>query len=206
MAKKPAVDLEADAVAPAPTDTQMKQVTAMVQTMLDLERDLLKAQEVCAAFAARIDRMSSTDIPEAMKAIGLTMFQLSDGKMVKLEEEDYGSYTKDNEPAVFKWLKAQGHGDMIKNALNVQIGKGKETLVEKLQKVLLQKAYAGCVVEVKESLHATTFKAFVREQLAEGKRLPKQISIFHKSTIDIKEPKNGSRKKGSTSSKDTDLF
>ena len=88
------------------------------------------------------------------------------------------------------------------------MGKGKVALVVKLQKVLQQKAYAGVVMEVKESIHAGTFKAFVREQLTEGKRLPKQIAIFHKSETIIKELKNGTSKKGSkqASTGKQDLF
>ena len=198
---KPAIDLEEDAVKPPPTNEQMKEVATMVATMLRLEDELTKANEVVTSLSNRIERMSSTEIPEAMKLIGLTLFQLTDGRVVEIKEGDYGSYTKDNEPAVFKWLREQGHGDMIKNAIALNMGKGKEALVVKLQKVLQQKAYAGVVMEVKESIHAGTFKAFVREQLTEGKRLPKQIAIFHKSETIIKELKNGTSKKGSTSSK-----
>ncbi len=169
--------------------------------MLKLEREYLAGQELLKQVANKIDRMSSTDIPEAMKAVGLTLFKTTDGKVVEVKENDYGSYTKENEPAVFSFLRKNGHGDIIKSALDVVIGKGKEHLVAKLQKVLGQKAYEGCVVEFKETIHASTFKAFVREQLEEGKPLPKQIAIFHKSETVIKEPKNGNSKKAATSSK-----
>jgi len=200
-----AIDLEEDAVKPPPTNEQMKEVADMVATMLRLEKECLATQEVVKALDAKIERMSSTEIPEAMKAIGISLFQMTDGRVVEIKEDDYGSYTKKNEPAVFKWLRQHGHGDMIKNAIALQLGKGKEALVDKLKKVLQQKAYVGVVMEVRESIHPGTFKAFVREQLTEGKQLPKQVAIFHKSETIIKEPKNGNSKK-SSNSKSKDLF
>jgi len=189
------IDLEEDSKAPAPTDDQLGQITDLVAQLLKLQQQLVAANEVATKISNKIERLSGTDIPEAMKVIGLTMFKLSDGRVVELNEMDIGSYTKDNEQAVFSWLRKNNHGDMIKNALSVQIGKGKEALVDKLKKVLGQKAYDGCVVEVKENIHASTFKAFVREQLAEGKQLPKQIAIFHKSETVIKEQKHGTASK-----------
>jgi hypothetical protein len=199
--QSPSIDLEDDAQKPAPTDKQLKEITALVATMIKLQKDYDAGQELLKQVGAKIERMSSTDIPEAMKAVGLTLFKMTDGKVIEINEADYGSYTKDNEPAVFKFLRKSGHGDIIKSALAVAIGKGKEHLVAKLQKVLGQKAYEGCVVEFKETIHPSTFKAFVREQLEEGKPLPKQIAIFHKSETIVKEPKNGSTKKAATSSK-----
>jgi hypothetical protein len=202
MAKaKPKIDVEADTEAPPPTDVQMKQISDMVNNMLQLQQELLEAQAVCSAFVNQIERLSGTDIPEAMKAIGMTMFKMADGRIVDLKEIDIGSYTKENEPAVFKWLRANEHGDLIKSEIGLLLGKGKEHLVTKLQKVLQQKAYEGCVIEIKEGIHASTFKAFVREQLAAGVSLPKQVSIFHKTETIVKELKNGNSKKGSTSSK-----
>lgn len=196
-----AIDIEADSKKPAPTNKQLKEIYGMVEMLIKLQKEYLAGQELLKQVNAKIERMSSTDIPEAMKAIGLKIIKTTDGKVVEINEADYGSYTKENEPAVFKFLRKNGHGDIIKSALSVAIGKGKEHLVEKLQKVLGQRAYEGCVVEFKETIHASTFKAFVREQLEDGNPLPKQIAIFHKSETIIKEPKNGNSKKATTSSK-----
>jgi hypothetical protein len=204
MAKqKPAIDLEEDAVKPPPTDTQLKGITGLCERMLKLQAEHAALMATAEAIQTKINYLSETEIPAAMKEVGMDSFSLKDGRTVEVKEEDYGSYTKDNEPAVFKWLKAKGHGDMIKSAAVVEFGKGNEALVEKLQKVLLQKAYKGCVAAFKETVHAGTFKAFVREQLAEGKPLPKQVAIFHKSETIIKEKQNGNSKQSKTSSKGT---
>lgn len=212
MAKaKPAIDLEEDAAKPPPTNQQLKEISAMVNRMLSMEAELATKAEELKALSTKIERMSSTDIPEAMKLIGLKMYGLDDGRIVEIKENDYGGYTKENEPAVFKFLRANGHGDLIKSTVDIVLGKGKEHLVEKIKKVLSQKAYEGIVIEFKEAVHPSSFKAFVREQLEGGKKLPKQVAIFHKMETIIKEPNHGKRKDSSskkqTSSKGKqDLF
>ena len=212
-AKPPVIDVEGDSVKPPPSDSQLGEISSMVVFMLSLEEQAKKKAEELYTLNQKIDRMSTNDIPEAMKLIGLKFFGLDDGRIVKVEESDHGSYTKENEPAVFNFLRKNGHGDLIKSVVGITLGKGMEYLADKLKKVLSQKAYEGVVVEFKESVHSSSFKAFVREQLEAGKKLPKQVSIFHKMETIIKEPNHGTSKKQTntnTSKKQTskkpDLF
>lgn len=196
MAKKK-IDLEEDAKSPAPTPEQLSNIYSMVATMRKHQKEAAELAEKAGVAANKAMRLSEAEIPEAMKAIGLKKLPLEDGSELEIKEDDYGSYTKPNEPAVFRWLRKNGHASMIKNQLSILFGKDDATKIKKLEKVLSQKGYAGIVVEKKESVHAGTFKAFVREQLLEGKALPKQIAIFHKSETVIKEPKNGKATKRS---------
>lgn len=203
---KSQIDLGEDAQKPLPSNTQLQEIAWMVNHLLSLEVEYVQKESELKMLGQKIERISATDIPEAMKIIGLTMYRLEDGRTVEVKSDDYGSYTKENEPEVFKWLRNKGHGDLIKSAVGIILGKGREHLVEKLHKVLNQKAFEGCVVEFKESIHGGTFKAFVREQLMEGKSLPKQIAIFHKSETIIKEPNHGATKKQTSSKASKDFF
>jgi hypothetical protein len=201
--KPAAINLEEDAVKPQPTNEKLKGISGLCERMVKLQAEHAALMVAAEAVQNKINYLSETEIPAAMKEVGMDSFKLTDGRTVEVKEEDYGSYAKYNESEVFKWLKVKGHGDMIKSAAVVEFGKGNEALVDKLQKVLLQKAYKGCVVAFKETVHASTFKAFVREQLAEGKPLPKQIAIFHKSETIIKESKNGKSTNSKNSTKGT---
>ncbi len=194
--KKPAIDLAADAASIQPTNQQMSEVSKMCDAVKKIQVQIEEATTKLSQLTGLQTKLVEVDIPEAMKAIGMKSFTLDDGRVVAVEVNSYPSYSNENEAAVFAWLRKNGHESIIKNVLNVRFGKGDDAKAAALEKFIMSKKFSDW--EKKESIHAGTFKAFVREQLAEGKKLPKQIAIFDKSIAVIKEPKNGSQVKTSS--------
>jgi hypothetical protein len=194
---KKLIDLEADAQAPAPSNEAILQITSMCGYVKHQDIIIADLTSRLAQAVAHRTKLIEVDIPEAMKIAGLISFTLEDGTIVILSNENHASYTKINEPAVFAWLRKNGHAAIIKSVIAVQFGMGQDAKAEALVKLLTTKKYEDWTH--KESIHAGTFKAFVREQLSEGNTLPKQIAIFEKSVATLKEPKNGNPKKAAIS-------
>lgn len=195
---KPVIDLEEDSEAPLPSNEAILQITQMCGYVRDIQTKIADLTAQINQQTGHLTKLTEVDIPEAMKIAGLMAFTLADGSVVNVSTENYASYTKENEPAVFAWLRKNGHESIIKNVIEVKFGKGADSKAEALVKFLETKKFEEWAK--KESIHAGTFKAFVREQLADGKKLPKQIAIFPKTVATIKDVQNGhSSKKTNTS-------
>jgi hypothetical protein len=202
---KPAINIEEDAQAPAPSNDTILQITDLCKYAKNTQAKIDELNSQLAQQQGHLAKLLEVDIPEAMKVAGLKAFTLEDGSVVQCETKNYGSYTKENEPAVFAWMRKNGHGSLIKNIIAIQFGKGEDEKAEKLKALLVSKKFTNFIQN--ESIHAGSFKAFVREQLEAGNKLPKQIAIFPKTETTIKEPKNGNpSKKASSQASSQDRF
>jgi hypothetical protein len=69
----------------------------------------------------------------------------------------------------FKWLRDNGHGDLIKNQVSATFGKGEDIsandFIDKISSL-------GYEPTQKVWVEPMTLKAFVREQINEGSELP----------------------------------
>lgn len=194
------IDLEEDAAPLAPTNDAILQITQMCQYVRVTEEKIADLTAQLATHNKHRLKLLELDIPEAMKVAGLKALTLEDGAVVSVDSSKHGSYTKENEAKVFDWLRKHGHESLIKNVIEVKFGKGEEARAQALIKVLETKKFTDWAQ--KQSIHANTFKAFVREQLEAGAKLPKTISIFEHTTTSIKEKQNGNQSKKTNRNED----
>ncbi len=106
---------------------------------------------------------------KAMSSVGLSSFVLKDGTKLKIETFYRGSIPKAREGEAFQWLYENGHEDLIKNEVKCAFGKGEDEKAEQLMRTLTDSHFN---YESKKAVHPSTLKAFVREQLENGKSLP----------------------------------
>ena len=111
-----------------------------------------------------------------MLALGLNSFTLSDGSKLDVKTFYRGNIAKDRQEEAHDWLRDHNHADLIKNDVICSFGKGEDhdalVLMGKLSDI-------GVDYENKKHVHASTLKAFVREQIAEGVDIPMEtFGIF----------------------------
>lgn len=171
-----------------PTDAQMTTVATLVREQLRLEKEVLAAEQALKDKKAELVAVREGTLPQAMLATGLTLTKV-DGLKVELKTDHHGSYSQENAGRAFAWLEENGHGDLIKNTLTAQFGRGEDASAGEALK-LIQEQFPDAKVDAKRKVEPATFGAFVREQVKGGVELPGDIfSVYTSRTVKITAPK-----------------
>jgi hypothetical protein len=87
----------------------------------------------------------------------------------------------------FDWLRQNGFGDLIKNNVTLTFGRNEDSTAKNLVEDLRKK---GHNVNQTEKVEPMTLKAFVKEQIQQGKNVPSDIFgvyVANKTKITTKE-------------------
>lgn len=155
--------------------------------MNDLER-VVQLCELLERQAAEVDRLTEDlrgakaamlrtereDLPSLMTELGLTQLKLADGSVVSLKEDVDARISDDTRPGALRWLLDNGFGGLIKTEVSLSFGRGEHDQAIHVVDDL-QQHYEN--VALKEDVHPSTLRAFVREQMAAGTAVP--VDLFH---------------------------
>jgi len=147
------------------SDEQLSQV-AQLGALLETEYATLEQIEAALEAArARINDIELNALPAAMEQIGLRSFTLESGAAMEIQP----FYSLKSSDKTLAWLVTHGHADLIKSNITVAFTKGQAKDVAKARKLLDK---AGFSYEVKEAVHPSTGKAWLREQVEAGNAPP----------------------------------
>jgi hypothetical protein len=136
---------------------RMRETTKEVR---DVEERLEDAQR-------RLSELRERTLPDLFAEagtdrIGLPAVGNSPACDLELKNYYHANIPKDNPEPAFKWLEAEGHGDLIKRTFTVSFGRGEEHAAGLFEKMLL---VDGWNYDEKRTVHHMTLTAFVREQI-----------------------------------------
>lgn len=181
------ISLEEDAAPEnnVPTGDQLEKVLSLVKQQMVLEKRIATGVKLLTELNEELKRLTEKDIPALFDILRVKELTLQDGVTVTVDEKVYPNITEANKDAAHKWLRAHNFGDLIKEEVKVNLGKGQETKMAQLVKWLVTKKYTDFTQ--KESVHPQSLGAFVREQLKKGAKLPDTIGInpVRKSTLKV---------------------
>lgn len=140
----------------------------------ELEKQLETARE-------ELRDISERRLPEKMDELGMEEFKTTTGLKIKIKEVVRASIPKPRQGEAFHWLRTNGFGGLIKRAVAVKFGKGQDDVAEKLAHDLAEKYE----VEDNASVHPSTLKAFVSEQLTDGREIPLDLFGVHRQRTAI---------------------
>ena len=118
-----------------------------------------------------------------MQSAGLTQITLSTGEKISINEFYNAHISKANQETAYQWLIENGHEGLIKNEVLLKFGREESVVVEETVSALQSR---GLSPEVRQSVHPSTLKAFVKEQFISGNDIPTEpfsIYIGTKATI-----------------------
>ena len=111
-----------------------------------------------------------------MHELGLESLTLKDGSAVKVKQLVQASIPVKHRETAFQWLRDRGHGDLIKNQISAEFGKGEDKSAGEFIDNIKSLGYEP---KQKVWVEPMTLKAFVREQIAEGVDIPMEtFGIF----------------------------
>ena len=133
--------------------------------MVNMEKDLKKLKE-------EADKIGSEIIPNLLAEQGLSSLKLADGSSVDIKKSYNCTIKKDQVESAFKWLRDNGLGDLIKNEVAVQFGKGEDNKAEQLLGLAVQEGYEP---SQKQKVEPMTLKALFRERIEAGLDMPSEF-------------------------------
>ena len=142
----------------------------------NLEKDLKSVKE-------QADKISSEVIPNLLAEQGLSSLKLADGSSIDVRKSYNCTIKKDQMELAYNWLRENGLGDIIKNEVAVQFGKGEDNKAEQLLTLAEQEGYEPTQ---KQKVEPMTLKALFREGVEAGLDMPSQFfNIFIKDQTKI---------------------
>jgi len=174
-----------------PTKEELEQLSDLMEQWAWLQLNAQVLQEALKKNAADIERLECEAIPGLMAAAGnIEKFKLADGRSISLKDELYANISEANRPAAFKWLEDHNFGDVIKDSLTINLGKGKQAdqRSQSIMSYLERLGVAG--YQRKRTVAPNTLQALLREQIEQGAEVPKEtFSVFQRRRAVIKLPK-----------------
>jgi len=165
------------------TDGELSIVSTLANKQLKLATDVAELEADLKAKKEELRLTSEQELPDAMQAAGLTQITLSTGEKISINEFYNAHISKANQEKAYEWLVSNGHEGLIKNEVLMKFGRDESEVVEQTVSALQSR---GLSPEVRQSVHPSTLKAFVKEQFTSGNDIPTEpfgIYIGTKATI-----------------------
>jgi hypothetical protein len=118
-----------------------------------------------------------------MQSAGLTQITLNNGEKLSITEFYNAHISKANQEKAYGWLVSNGHEGLIKNEVLLKFGRDESGVVDETVSALQSR---GLSPQIRQSVHPSTLKAFIKEQLTSGNDIPTEpfgIYIGSKATI-----------------------
>jgi hypothetical protein len=181
------MDLEAESI--VSIDTGMSSdIAESCNKLLDIQKKISTAEEEMKKLKEVETTLSEQTIPNLMQQAGISMLKLADGSSVEVKPFYSARIPASKSEQAFNWLRENGHGDMIKNQISLDFGMRQDNEAKALVEELKQK---GLAVQQKTSVHPSTLRGFVREQIQDlGKDVPAELFgtyVANKTKITTKE-------------------
>jgi len=149
-----------------------KQLSGLVRQLNNIQQQIEDAEQHLKALKQDKQRISFEQIPMLMDEMGIERIDV-DGLIVKLKPFVTASIPADRKQEAFNWLREHGLDDIIKNDIIVSFGRGQDNQAGDVMYDLEQKGFHP---EQKTHIHSMTLKAFIREQVEQGK--PIDLDMF----------------------------
>jgi len=152
-----------------PSNDTIKQIATLANHQVWLIKAIEESENALKALNEQLKQVSEVDLPAAMFEAGVSSFTLENGMKVSTKEDVYASIPKGQENLAYDWLNENGFGGIIKHVVSASFGKEEDSRAKEFVKAAQD---LGLNPEDKKSIHAATLKAFVKEQLQQGKNIP----------------------------------
>lgn len=169
---------------------ELSEVSQLARLLVDADAAVERQEHELSVAKENARRLREEALPSAMMELGLERLDLSDGTQITTGEDVYCSITEAMRERAHSWLDDNGFGGLIKTDIVVPFGRDDEGR-QKMKDVVWHLAGLGLSIQRKEAVHPGTLKAFLKEQLREGRPdLPLQLFGARPVTVaKVKLPK-----------------
>lgn len=139
---------------------QQREVDRLTEELRNAKEDMLRTER--------------EDLPDLMRELGVSEFALRTGEKITVKEDVDASITGKTRAGALQWLITNGFGGLIKTEVLARFDRGAH---EEAEAFARRVAETHDDIELKETVHPGTLKAFVKEQMAGGAAVP--VDLFN---------------------------
>lgn len=150
--------------APEVTNDKLGAISKLASKQKTLADEVAALETRLKTVKSDLQRVEEHDLPEAMDAVGMEEFKLTDGTKIKISTFYNASISPDRKDEAFEWLDERGHGGLIKTEVSLEFGRGELDVAREFM-VWLKSEKPDLSPEFAQSVHWQTLRAFVREQI-----------------------------------------
>ena len=154
--------------------TDIQTLASYCNELSDIENNINNLEKQLKKQKEQADKIGSEIIPNLLAEQGLSSLKLADGSSVDIRKSYNCTIKKDQVESAFQWLRDNGLGDIIKNEVAVQFGKGEDNKAEQLLGLAVREGYEP---SQKQKVEPMTLKALFRERIEAGLDMPSDF--FH---------------------------
>ena len=154
------------------TDDELSRISELCKKQVFLEKEVQHLNEKLAETAKQLSLVQEHELPDAMAEAGLSEIKLQDGTKVTCQSLVGAHITKAKANDAHKWLENNGHGGLIKRELTFKFNR-EDTAHEGMIEQYTRMGWTN--FNLKEAVHPSTLKAFVREQVEQGSDIPPNL-------------------------------
>ena len=163
--------------------TDIQTLASYCQELQTFENEIETLEQQIKFKKEKADKISSEIIPNMLAEQGLSSLKLADGSSIDVRKSYNCTIKKDQMELAYNWLRENGLGDIIKNEVAVQFGKGEDNKAEQL---LTLAELEGYEPTQKQKVEPMTLKALFRERVEAGLDMPSNLfNIFIKDQTKI---------------------
>ena len=151
------------------TDGELSVVSGLANKQLELALQVSELEANLKAKKEELRLTSEQELPDAMQAAGLTQITLSTGEKISINEFYKAHISKANQEKAYEWLVSNGHQGLINKQLLLKFGREETEVVNQTVSALQSR---GLSPEVRQSIHPSTLRAFIKEQFTSGNDIP----------------------------------
>tara|TARA_R110001592_G_scaffold3092_7_gene17298 strand:+ start:8761 stop:9357 length:597 start_codon:yes stop_codon:yes gene_type:complete len=176
------INYEKDRIESVSQIDSVKSLSDKVIELKSVEDEINNAEKSISQLKEKAKNLSEFEIPKMMQEMNITKLKLKDGESVEIKPYYYASVAQgrgeddsafiERKSKAFNWLRDNGLGDIIKNDVTVTFGRDEDN--KAIAYATLAKEQGFEPVQ-KETVHAITLKALVRERLESGKEMPSDL-------------------------------
>jgi len=151
-------------------------ISVLADKMHALDKEVAMAELEVKQLKEQHRQIAEDQLPELFEHVGMQELKTRSGLPLKLKERVHTNISKGRKPTAIAWLDANGQGGMVKRNVIIEFDKTQQDKVEALFR-LIGKGWPNHRAEL--DVHPATVKAFVKQQLKDGKKIPLDVFGVH---------------------------
>lgn len=163
----------------------LSNISELGRQLRDLEEKIQIEEEYLKSLKGEHRTLSEDTLPNTLRELGVSEFKLADGTSMSIQQYYSARITPENRDFCFHWLDTNGLGDVIKNTVSANFGRGEGGAAQEL---MTQLEKDGHSLVQKKWVEPMTLKAVVREQVEKGNGLPLEaFNVYIGQKIKVKK-------------------
>jgi hypothetical protein len=171
--------------APPPTDADLSRVATLAERQRQEEAEAVRLTSLLQQALTALRQTKEVDLPEALRAVGMSGFTLTDGTPVKIEDKFIGNKLTAADGLL--WVEEHDGAPLIKTTIEIELDRGDleeaRTLLAELRAHRLSNRFKK--LDLREQIAAPTIGAFVRELVLRGDDPPLELLGVYRSTTAV---------------------